>query len=82
LRAVPPAAGAAPLPSNDGKKWSPEEVMELLQLVEDENYRRQRLNLDKVSGCKGREGGVGEWGWWLLVEGDNYRRQVASTSTR
>ena len=24
--------------------------MELLQLVEDENYRRQRLNLDKVSG--------------------------------
>ena len=46
----PPAAGAAPLPSNDGKKWSPEEVMELLQLVEDENYRRQRLNLDKVSG--------------------------------
>ena len=33
--------------------------MELLQLVEDENYRRQRLNLDKVSGCKGREGGRG-----------------------
>ena len=25
--------------------------MELLQLVEDENYRRQRLNLDKVRGA-------------------------------
>ena len=42
------AAGAAPLPSNDGKKWSQEEVAELLQLVEDEHYRRQRLGLEKV----------------------------------
>ena len=45
-----PCAGAAPLPSNDGKKWSQEEVTELLLLVEDEGYRRQRLGLEKVRG--------------------------------
>lgn len=44
---VPPA-GAAPLPSNDGKKWGADEVQELLQLVEDEHYRRSRLGLEKV----------------------------------
>ncbi len=48
---MPLPAGHAPLPSNDGKKWSQEEVTELLLLVEDEGYRRQRLGLDKVRGC-------------------------------
>lgn len=43
-----PLTGAAPLPVNDGKKWSQEEVQELLSLVEDEHYRRQRLGLEKV----------------------------------
>lgn len=71
-----PRAGAAPLPSNDGKKWSQDEVTELLLLVEDEGYRRQRMGLDKVrrdawrvcQGCRQRcvlgaraAGGVACW---------------------
>lgn len=58
-RAPLPCAGAAPLPSNDGKKWAPEEVAELLLLVEDDGYRRQRLGLDKVR--MGPRAGRGEW---------------------
>ncbi|KDD71410.1 hypothetical protein H632_c5090p0, partial [Helicosporidium sp. ATCC 50920] len=39
---------ALPLPANDGKKWSAEEVVELLRLGEDPAYLKERLDLDKV----------------------------------
>ena len=61
------AAGAtAALPSNDGKKWAPEEVAELMRLVEDPLYLKQTLGLDKVGGAG--EVGWGQCGWvgWRL----------------
>lgn len=44
----PASEGGAALPRNDGKKWGGDEVAELLRLVEDAEYRRRVLKLDKV----------------------------------
>lgn len=42
------ADGALALPANDGKKWSSEEVAELVRLVEDQGYREAKLGMEKV----------------------------------
>lgn len=36
------------LPENDGKKWSKEEMEELVQLVENDAYRYEKLAIEKV----------------------------------
>ena len=40
--------GTLSLPANDGKKWAPEEVAELVRLVDDESYRQEKLGMEKV----------------------------------
>lgn len=76
LHLTPPSntcTGAAPLPSNDGKKWSQEEVQELLQLVEDEHYRRQRLGLEKVRS--------NAWLGWVRKSSLRWQRRQRPCST-
>ena len=46
---APTTAGTPTLPSNDGKKWGTDEVQELVKLVEDGAYLKDRLGLDKAS---------------------------------
>ncbi|KAL6782100.1 hypothetical protein ACKKBF_B10655 [Auxenochlorella protothecoides x Auxenochlorella symbiontica] len=45
---LPTGSGSSILPINDGKKWSPEEVGELLRLVEDGAYRKEVMGMEKV----------------------------------
>ncbi len=60
------SCAGAPLPSNDGKKWAPEEVEDLIRLVEDDDFRRERLNLEKV-GCCANAGSVECVRWFRVL---------------